>query len=697
VKTHALGRIAGNPAIYNRVWFDAAGHRLCIGGVAGAARLHDVDTGRVLFSVPHVVLGAAFSPDGDRLVTFGPDRLVGLWDVSRQQEMRVLRGHLSVPDRVAFSGDGNFIATAGRDGTVKLWTGTAGRERVLCSGWPSAPTYSRDGRKCAVSYCWIGAGVFDADNGKLISAFPYRQMINYGVAFSPDGRFLLTVGADKLAQIWDLRQRRLAGLLRGHDRSLLSAAWSADGRWIATGDSGGVARIWDADTRCELQNIKAQTEFIWSLGFDPAGQKLLTSGFGPSKIWEVETGRLLRTLDDEGEGSSWGAATFDPDGHRVVAVSLDNHIRFWDVDSGRLVQRLTSRSQGVAWNYSPDGRRLVVCVSDFSAGGLGAPAIEIWDLEHGRRLLDLPGHTDSVYGASFSPDGRRIISSSMDGTVRQWETFPWREAEYAALPGMTLHDRIHRYAELYWQQRSAAERSGVIATNAASLSTEEWVPPSEGEKTFWPVRATTTASNLLNLDRYYTAALNTMFSPSLNEAEFDDDLSRLPVGEQILGGIPFDVRGVVVLQCMKKSWDHHKLSRPLWRRFPVRADGIRVGYRIRRLHVLHAAKGVAAESEVIGSYVLHYADGTQQELEIVYGLDLRDWWHGGRGDPSAEVTRAQAAWTGTNPVADRYHATVRLFLRTYENPHPDVEVVSIDFVSKLTAAAPFLVAMTVEP
>jgi hypothetical protein len=95
--------------------------------------------------------------------------------------------------------------------------------------------------------------------------------------------------------------------------------------------------------------------------------------------------------------------------------------------------------------------------------------------------------------------------------------------------------------------------------------------------------------------------------------------------------------------------------------------------------------------------VLHYADGTQHELEIVYGRDLRDWWHGGRGDPAAEVTQAKVGWTGSNPVADRYKASVRLFVRTYDNPRPEVEVVSIDFVSKLTAAAPFLVAMTVEP
>jgi hypothetical protein len=79
------------------------------------------------------------------------------------------------------------------------------------------------------------------------------------------------------------------------------------------------------------------------------------------------------------------------------------------------------------------------------------------------------------------------------------------------------------------------------------------------------------------------------------------------------------------------------------------------------------------------------------------GRDLRDWWLGGRGDPKTEVTQARVAWTGPNPFADLFQAQVRLFLRTYENPRPDVEVVSVDFVSKEATAAPFVVAMTIEP
>jgi len=137
-------------------------------------------------------------------------------------------------------------------------------------------------------------------------------------------------------------------------------------------------------------------------------------------------------------------------------------------------------------------------------------------------------------------------------------------------------------------------------------------------------------------------------------------------------------------------------------------NGIAIGRKFSRLHILHAAttcfagdtesfKGLNGEPLAVAAYVLRYADGTQHAHEVVYGRDLRDWWWGGRGDDEANVERATVAWTGSNAGTERYEAKLRLFLCTFENPRSDVEVVGIDFVSKLTPAAPFLVAMTVEP
>ncbi len=97
--------------------------------------------------------------------------------------------------------------------------------------------------------------------------------------------------------------------------------------------------------------------------------------------------------------------------------------------------------------------------------------------------------------------------------------------------------------------------------------------------------------------------------------------------------------------------------------------------------------------------MLRYADGTRHELPIQYGRHLKEWW-----TPAADPTKAAqplengiVAWTGSNPPARQQGHILRLYLTTYANPRPDLEVTDIDYVSAMTEAAPFLVAVTIEP
>jgi hypothetical protein len=159
------------------------------------------------------------------------------------------------------------------------------------------------------------------------------------------------------------------------------------------------------------------------------------------------------------------------------------------------------------------------------------------------------------------------------------------------------------------------------------------------------------------------------------------------------GEIIFDVRGVIQLRC----WESETLSSLgfIWNVLPERVTGIPVGRRLRRMHCLHAAAlGRVPDGTPVATWVWHYQDGSQAETQVIYGRDLRGWWKTGATEP--ESPGARVVWTGTNPVAEGRGATLRLFLTTYENPQPDRDVVSLDYQSKMTLCAPFLVALTVE-
>jgi hypothetical protein len=172
-----------------------------------------------------------------------------------------------------------------------------------------------------------------------------------------------------------------------------------------------------------------------------------------------------------------------------------------------------------------------------------------------------------------------------------------------------------------------------------------------------------------------------------------NDLAELPRGEQTFEGVPFQI-GERLIQ----------LGGTNLPRTTTKVEGIPVNKSVARLHILHATgwgdgpPATVWEGTLIGRYVLHFEDGRIDDVPIVYGRDVRDWWV---ADGAQGVTRGalelRVAWKGSNAMAKQFNATIRLFLTTWINPEPDEKVLSIDYSSrKHLPTAPFCVAMTVQ-
>jgi hypothetical protein len=239
---------------------------------------------------------------------------------------------------------------------------------------------------------------------------------------------------------------------------------------------------------------------------------------------------------------------------------------------------------------------------------------------------------------------------------------------------------MRAYADRYWRERTLAEDDSG-RTNAMLLVD---LPL---DRSSLPPRGTTVPPESLDLTAFYTSSLDRCgyLDPFVEDNQLD--FRNAPKGLTVFQGTPFDMRGIIQLTLASKD--------TLWEPLATSVEAIPVDGRCHRLHGLIGSIGRAAEGESIGALVLHYADGQQHELEIVYGRHVRHWRTD--GDPRTDTDLAQVAWEG--PHAFWYYPDVRLrlFHAVWDNPRPDQEIVSFDFVSKMTTtAAPFLIAVTLE-
>ena len=187
---------------------------------------------------------------------------------------------------------------------------------------------------------------------------------------------------------------------------------------------------------------------------------------------------------------------------------------------------------------------------------------------------------------------------------------------------------------------------------------------------------------LLDLTRFYTTAL----SEPLNGNK-SDNLRGLSPGVQEILGVDFDVRGVVQLRSASGNPTN----------LPAAVKAIPVRQQCQRLHFLHAATmgDQAADGQVIGSYVVRFA-GNQSPVNIPirYGHEVRNC-HALPGESKASADLV-IAWRGKDSATPRTNPVPRLFLTTWTNIAPELDVESLDFVSEGAAASPFLVAITAD-
>jgi WD40 repeat protein len=397
----------------------------------------DTTTGGLLHKLPHsgLVLCVAVSPDGLRLASAGEDRTVHIWDATTGREVLALRGHTDQCGCVAFSPDGRRLASASKDGTIRLWDATPlkdhERQEVLNftehDGEIWSLAVSPDGQKIASAGHSTPAKVWDSRT-KLVSAeFSGQTRVVFCVAWHPDGQRIASAGWNGesfTVKVWAAQTgQKVNFTLPGGMKEFFAVAFSPDGRYLVTGSANKTVQVWDAQTGVKVGTLGAHERQIRDIVFSRDGRRLASvSVEGVVKLWDAT--RLAgqqdgRHLTDRARSPAPGRhMDFSPDGRRLATGAENDTLKIWDVQTGQLLQTLGGFSGAVyaiAFSPDPDGKWIASAGDDST--------IKVWDshADSTTPVHSFRGHTGVVTSVAFSPDGRRLISGSRDHTVKVWD------------------------------------------------------------------------------------------------------------------------------------------------------------------------------------------------------------------------------------------------------------------------------------
>jgi Planctomycete cytochrome C/WD domain, G-beta repeat len=246
-------------------------------GQQGEAKLFNMADGRLLadyFTTNDSVFAVAFSPDGKRLATAGADRGIRVFDVATKKQLVLIEDHADWVMGIAWSPDGTKLASASRDKTSKVFDVTE--------------------RKFDPTAVALGTTSPNVLKGESLATFNSHGQPVFDVAFSPDGKSVVTSGADKQIRIWNPANAKQVRAIGGFGDQVFRIAVTKDGQ-VASSSADKTARLHKIANGQLVRAFGGHADWVYSVAVNPATKRLASGTYdGEIRIFNTADGKLVK-------------------------------------------------------------------------------------------------------------------------------------------------------------------------------------------------------------------------------------------------------------------------------------------------------------------------------------------------------------------------------------------------------------------
>ena len=332
--------------------------------------------------------------------------------------MHLLNGHFESIETIVLSLDKRIAVTGSKDTNIHIWDLENGR----CIKIYKDHNYSIQALCISANRQILLSGdshgnlfIFDLNNRKKIASLEGHGNSINSVNMTPDGKIGISGDTDGITKVWDLSSGNCLNVLRGHTKSIHSVAISVNGLFAVTGSLDNRIRVWDLfDGHC-IKTINCHYHFLKTLMLQTNSDKIISGGMDCTiRIWNIKTGELLNVY--HGHTDAVDTVCLSADGNLALSGSRDNTIRVWNLNSNKCIRII----KGHSWRVLKAVLSIDGSIAVSAEKSLNNDAY-VWNIESGYSHYDDVKHEKMITSLRFSNNGKSIVSSSWDKTLKIWK------------------------------------------------------------------------------------------------------------------------------------------------------------------------------------------------------------------------------------------------------------------------------------